>query len=46
MKKIYIVLTKTNTLLSNIISFLKIDEYTHASLSLNHLKHLVKIGAA
>ncbi len=35
MKKIYIVLTKTNTLLSSIISFLKRDEYTHASLSLN-----------
>jgi len=35
MKKIYIVLTRTNTMLSNIIRFVKKDEYTHASLSLD-----------
>lgn len=35
MKKIYVVLTRTNTLLSNIISLIKRDEYTHASLSLD-----------
>jgi len=35
MKKIYIVLTRTNTMLSKIIRFVKKDEYTHASLSLD-----------
>lgn len=34
MKNIYIVLTRTNTILSKFISFLKNDEYTHASISL------------
>lgn len=35
MKKIYIVLTKTNTVLSTIISIIKKDDYTHSSISLN-----------
>lgn len=35
MKKIYIILTRTNTFLSRIISFVKNDEYTHASISLD-----------
>ncbi len=35
MKKIYIVLTKTNTVLSMIISIIKNDDYTHSSISLN-----------
>lgn len=35
MKKIYIVLTRTDTFLSKIISFIKNDEYTHASISLD-----------
>ncbi len=35
MKKIYIVLTKTNTVLSRIISVIKNDDYTHSSISLN-----------
>lgn len=34
-KRIYIVLTKTNTLLSTLIGIIKKDEYTHASISLN-----------
>jgi hypothetical protein len=33
-KSVYIVLTRTNTLLSWIIHFIKRDEYTHASISL------------
>ncbi len=34
-QKIYIVLTRSNTILSNIIHLVKNDEYTHASLSLD-----------
>lgn len=34
-QRIYIVLTRTTTLLSRLIGFIKNDEYTHASLSLN-----------
>lgn len=34
-KRIYIVLTKTNTLLSTLIGIIKNNEYTHASISLN-----------
>ncbi len=34
-KKIYIVLTRTNTILSRMIGFIKDDEYTHASISLD-----------
>lgn len=35
MKNIYIILTKTNTLLSSLIGIIKNDEYTHASISLD-----------
>ena len=34
-KKIYIVLTRTNTILSRLIGFIEDDEYTHASISLD-----------
>jgi len=34
-KRIYIVLTRTNTLLSKMIGIIKKDEYTHASISLS-----------
>lgn len=34
-KRVYIVLTRTNTILSNLIGFIKNDEYTHASISLS-----------
>ena len=34
-KRIYIVLTRTNTILSRLIGIIKNDEYTHASISLN-----------
>lgn len=34
-KRIYIVLTRTNTILSRLIGIIKSDEYTHASISLN-----------
>jgi hypothetical protein len=34
-KRVYIVLTRTNTILSRLIGVLKNDEYTHASISLN-----------
>lgn len=34
-KSIYIVLTRTNTILSRLIGAIKNDEYTHASISLN-----------
>ena len=34
-KRIYIVLTRTNTILSRLIAIIKNDEYTHASISLN-----------
>lgn len=34
-RHIYIILTRTNTVLSKLISFIKNDEYTHASISLN-----------
>ena len=33
--RIYVVLTKTNTILSRLIGIIKNDEYTHASISLN-----------
>lgn len=43
--KIYIVLTKTNTLLSKMISIIKNDEYTHASISLDkNLNNLYSFG--
>ena len=32
-RQIYIILTRTNTVLSNLISLIKNDEYTHASIS-------------
>ena len=34
-KKIYIVLTRTKTILSRLIGFIKNDKYTHASISLD-----------
>ncbi|MFA7550142.1 MAG: hypothetical protein WCZ68_05335 [Sedimentibacter sp.] len=34
-RQIYIILTRTNTVLSNLISLIKNDEYTHASISLD-----------
>lgn len=34
-RKIYIVLTRTNTILSRMIGIIKNDEYTHASISLD-----------
>lgn len=34
-KRVYIVLTRTNTILSRLIGIIKNDEYTHASISLN-----------
>ena len=33
--RIYVVLTKTNTILSRLIGIIKNDEYTHSSISLN-----------
>src|SRR5690554_939767 len=45
MKKIYIVLTRTNTILSRLISIIKNDEYTHASISLNKdLNYMYSFG--
>lgn len=44
-RHIYIVLTRTNTVLSNLISFIKNDEYTHASISLDKdLKTMYSFG--
>lgn len=44
-KKIYIVLTRTNTILSRLIGFIKDDEYTHASISLDkELKQMYSFG--
>ncbi|WP_312813540.1 hypothetical protein [Sedimentibacter sp.] len=44
-KKIYIVLTRTNTILSRMIGFIKDDEYTHASISLDrHLSRMYSFG--
>ncbi|WP_313341384.1 hypothetical protein [Sedimentibacter sp.] len=44
-RKIYIVLTRTNTFLSRLISFIKDDEYTHASISLDrHLSRMYSFG--
>ncbi len=44
-KKIYIVLTRTNTILSRMIGFIKDDEYTHASISLDkELKLMYSFG--
>ncbi len=44
-KKIYIVLTRTNTILSRMIGFIKDDEYTHASISLDrHLSKMYSFG--
>ncbi len=44
-KKIYIVLTRTNTILSRLIGFIKEDDYTHASISLDiGLKEMYSFG--
>lgn len=42
---LYIVLTRTNTVISRLIQFSKHDEYTHASISLDReLKHMYSFG--
>lgn len=42
---LYIVLTRTNTVLSNLIRMIKNDEYTHAALSLDkELNHMYSFG--
>lgn len=42
---LYIVLTRTNTVLSNLIRFIKNDEYTHAAISLDiELNHMYSFG--
>jgi len=42
---IYIVLTRTNTVISKLIQFAKNDEYTHASISLDkELDHMYSFG--
>ncbi|MBE6043176.1 hypothetical protein AAGC94_09815 [Clostridium sporogenes] len=42
---IYIILTRTNTVLSNLIRFAKKDEYTHAAISLDkNLDHMYSFG--
>lgn len=44
-KKIYIILTRTNTILSRLIGFINEDEYTHASISLDReLKQMYSFG--
>lgn len=44
-KKIYVVLTRTNTILSRMIGFIKDDEFTHASISLDKgLKKMYSFG--
>ena len=44
-RHIYIVLTRTNTVLSNLISLIKKDEYTHASISVNkELNTIYSVG--
>ena len=43
--KIYVVLTRTKTILSRLIGFIKQDEYTHASISLDgRLKQMYSFG--
>lgn len=47
MKKycLYIVLTRTNTVISRMIQIIKNDEYTHASISLDrNLEHMYSFG--
>jgi len=45
MKKIYLVLTCTGTILSNIIKYYTHDEYTHVSIALDkELKYLYSFG--
>lgn len=45
MKKIYVVLTCTGTILSNIIKYYTHDEYTHSSISLDkNLEELYSFG--
>lgn len=42
---LYIILTRTNTVLSKFIHFLKKDEYTHAAISLHkELDHMYSFG--
>ena len=42
---LYIVLTRTNTLISRLIHVLKNDEYTHAAIALDsELKHMYSFG--
>lgn len=42
---VYIVLTRTNTVISKLIQFFKDDEYTHAAISLDrHLNYMYSFG--
>lgn len=44
-KKIYIVLTRTNTVISKLIQILKNDEYTHAAIALDkNLEQMYSFG--
>src|SRR5690554_2266658 len=44
-QKIYIVLTRTNTVMSKLIRIFKNDEFTHAAISLDkELKHMYSFG--
>lgn len=44
-KSIYIVLTRTDTVISKLIQILKKDEYTHAAISLDkNLNHMYSFG--
>lgn len=44
-RHLYIVLTRTNTVMSNLIQILKNDEYTHAAISLDkELNHMYSFG--
>src|SRR5690606_10359474 len=45
MRSVYVVLTRTNTVISRLIHYLTKDEYTHAALSLDkELKYMYSFG--
>ncbi len=45
MKKVYVVLTRTNTLISRLIRYFTKDRYTHAAISLDlDLRHMYSFG--
>jgi len=45
MRSVYVVLTRTNTIISRLIHFFTRDEYTHAAISLDmELKHMYSFG--